>query len=62
MNYNKLMDNMLFTNDVATLLGVTRQQVLIYVKKGLLNAVQYEARGHYRFKKQEVLDFKNGKK
>lgn len=56
------MEKDLFTNEVAELLGVTRQQVLIYVKKGLLSAVQYEQRGHYHFNKQEVLDFKNGKK
>lgn len=58
------MENeMLFTNDVALLLGVTRQQVLIYIKKGLLPAVQYDKpRGHYRFKKEDVLAFKNGKR
>lgn len=49
------------TNETAAILGVTRQQVLLYLKKGHLKSVQYGVRGTHRINKQAVLDFKNGK-
>lgn len=55
------MDEYITTQEVGTILGISRQQIETYRKLGLLHSVQYKPRGHHRYKKQEILDFKNGK-
>lgn len=55
-------NNVITTEEVCKILGRTRQQIYIYVKQGKLKAYQYiKPYGNYRFKREEVERFLNGK-
>lgn len=56
------MDEYITTEKAGEILGVSRQQIATYRKLGLLHSVQYKTRGHHHYRKQEIVDFKNGKK
>lgn len=49
------------SNEAAEILGVERQQVVRYVRRGILKSVQYGARTRHRFSRTDVLAMKNGK-
>ena len=50
------------TEEASKILGVSRQQMAKYRSLGLLSSVQYKSRGHHHYRKQDIIDFKNGKK
>lgn len=47
------------TREAATLLGVNRATVINWARQGRFGAIQYGARGIYRFERKEILDFLN---
>ena len=49
------------TEEASKILGVSRQQMAKYRSLGLLSSVQYKSRGHHHYRKQDIIDFKNGK-
>ena len=47
------------TRQAADLLGVNRATVINWARQGRFNAIQYGARGIYRFDRAEIVDFLN---
>ena len=47
------------TRQAADLLGVNRATVINWARQGRFNAIQYGARGIYRFERAEIVDFLN---
>lgn len=47
------------TRQAADLLGVNRATVINWARQGRFNAIQYGARGIYRFQRAEIVDFLN---
>ncbi len=47
------------TRQAADILGVNRATVINWARQGRFNAIQYGARGIYRFDRAEIVDFLN---
>ena len=47
------------TRQAADLLGVNRATVINWARQGRFNAIQYGARGIYRFERSEIVEFLN---
>jgi len=45
------------TRQAAALLGVNRATVINWARQGRFNAIQYGARGIYRFERAEIVEF-----
>ena len=52
-------DQYISTREAATLLGVNRATVINWARQGRFGAIQYGARGIYRFDRREIVDFLN---
>lgn len=52
-------DRYISTREAATLLGVNRATVINWARQGRFGAIQYGARGIYRFDRREIVDFLN---
>ncbi len=52
-------DQYISTREAATLLGVNRATVINWARQGRFAAIQYGARGIYRFDRREIVDFLN---
>lgn len=47
------------TREAATMLGVNRATVINWARQGRFGAIQYGARGIYRFDRREIVEFLN---